>query len=86
MTSVPQVTLKSHTVEPSVMRRLEASIDGQLRATVPLVGMTASTRVEGEKFDVELDVEVDVAALAVTVTVVAAAVVVALHYYQFRNS
>lgn len=45
--SVPHVTAKRETVDPRAMRTMEASIEGQLRSTVPLMGRTASIRVEG---------------------------------------
>lgn len=59
---------------------------GQLRTTVPLVGITASTRVEGVKLDVEDEDEVDEAEVAVAVTVtvevaVGVALVLCLHQY-----
>jgi hypothetical protein len=60
LTSCPQVTPNSETVLPSVMRRFVASIEGQLRATVPLVGITASMRVDGEKLVVEVEVKLGV--------------------------
>lgn len=44
---VPQATAKRDTVDPSVMRRISASIEGQLSSTVPFVGRTASTSVLG---------------------------------------
>lgn len=78
--SVPQVTVKSETIDPRVMRRFEASMAGQLSTTVPLVGITASIRVDGAKL--EVDVEDEVAepevAVAVTVTVDVAVGVVAV--------
>lgn len=84
--SVPQVTVKSETIDPRVMRRFEASMAGQLSTTVPLVGITASIRVDGAKL--EVDVEDEVAepevAVAVTVTVdVAVGVVAVLRLCQF---
>jgi hypothetical protein len=66
---VPQVTLKSEMSAPSAIRKFVPLMAGQPSATVPFVGITASTRVLGRKFDVATAVETAADVLIVTVVV-----------------